>query len=62
MMERMERLAEAHVQQVAQLRAITEQQIQGMQQAFTSQMADIKAQTKAQVMQLGKMVQTFSGK
>jgi hypothetical protein len=30
MMERMERSAEAHVQQMAQLRAITKQHIQGM--------------------------------
>jgi hypothetical protein len=62
MIERVECLVEAHVQHVAHLKAITAQHNQGMKQMFTSKMADIRAHTKAPVMQMGKMVRTFSRK
>jgi len=60
--DRMEALAGAHVQQVAQLRAVTEVQIQSMQDSFQAQMDDIQAQASAQMVQLGKMARLMAGK
>lgn len=59
---RMETLAAAHVQQVAHLRAVAEQQIQSMQDSFQAQLEDIQAQANAQMVQLGKMVRMMTGK